>query len=81
MEWPIHEIEMAVPFSPDQQKIKRRAIFMHQSQKDRPPFPGQDEREFWVRAEERNQGTADSYRRLGLAEYQAMEAFRRWREW
>ncbi len=81
MEWPIHEIEMAVPFSPDQQRIKRRAIFMHQSQKDRPPFPGQDEREFWVRAEERNQGTADSYRRLGLAEYQAMEAFRRWKEW
>ncbi len=81
MEWPIHEIEMAVPFSPDQQKIKRRAIFMHQSQKDRPPFPGQDEREFWVRAEERNQGTADAYRRLGLAEYQAMEAFRRWKEW
>lgn len=81
MEWPIHEIEMAVPFSPDQLKIKRRAIFMHQSQKDRPPFPGQDEREFWVRAEERSQETAQIYRNLGLAEYEAMEAFRRWTEW
>lgn len=81
MEWSIHEIEMAVPFSPDQLKIKRRSIFMHQSQKDRPPFPGQDEREFWVRAEERNRETADIYRQLGLAEYEAMEAFRRWKEW
>lgn len=81
MEWPIHEIEMAVPFSPDQLKTKRRAIFMHQSQKDRPPFPGQDEREFWVRAEERNKATAHIYRQLGLAEYEAMEAFRRWKEW
>ncbi|PHI20508.1 glucosamine-6-phosphate deaminase [Lewinellaceae bacterium SD302] len=80
MEWPIHEIEMAVPFSPDQLRTKRRAIFMHQSQKDRPPFPGQDEREFWVRAEERNRETADIYRGLGLAEYEAMEAFRRMRD-
>lgn len=79
-EFPIHEIEMAVPFSPDQLRTKRRAIFMHQSQKDRPPFPGQDEREFWVRAEERNRATADTYRKLGLAEYEAMEAFRRMRD-
>ncbi|MEL6274055.1 MAG: glucosamine-6-phosphate deaminase [Bacteroidota bacterium] len=81
MEWPIHEIEMAVPFSPDQLRTKRRAIFMHQSQKDRPPFPGGDDREFWVRAEERNHATAETYRLLGLAEYEAMEAFRRWKEW
>lgn len=79
MEWPVHEIEMAVPLSPDELKRKRRAIFMHQSQKDRPPFPGSDDREFWQRAEERNHETAQSYRSLGLAEYEAMEAFRRWR--
>jgi glucosamine-6-phosphate deaminase len=55
------------------------AIFMHQSQKDRPPFPGDDNREFWQRAEDRNRETAAIYRRLGLAEYEAMEAFVRWK--
>ncbi|MCH2082257.1 MAG: glucosamine-6-phosphate deaminase [Saprospiraceae bacterium] len=78
-EWSIHEIEMAVPLSPTEVARKRKAIFMHQSQKDSPPFPGDDEREFWQRAEERNRDTAQMYRKLGLAEYEAMEAFRRWR--
>ena len=78
-EWPIHEIEMAVPLSPQELYKKRKAIFMHQSQKDKPPFPGDDEREFWQRAEDRNQATAAAYRALGLAEYEAMEAFRRWK--
>jgi glucosamine-6-phosphate deaminase len=77
-EWSVHEIEMAVPLSPKELKKKRQAIFMHQSQKDRPPFPGNDEREFWQRAEYRNRETAETYRALGLAEYEAMEAFRRW---
>jgi glucosamine-6-phosphate deaminase len=49
-EWPVYEIEMAVPMSPQQLRKKRQAIFMHQSQKDRPPFPGDDNREFWQRA-------------------------------
>jgi glucosamine-6-phosphate deaminase len=81
-EWNIHEIEMAVPLSPAELRKKRQAVFMHQSQKDRPPFPGTDEREFWQRAEDRNQATAKAYRILGLAEYEAMEAFRRWKfEW
>jgi len=52
---------------------------MHQSQKDSPPFPGDDDREFWVRAEDRNRATAQKYRNLGLAEYEAMEAFVRWK--
>ncbi len=78
-EWAIHEIEMAVPMSPEQLRKKRQAIFMHQSQKDRPPFPGDDNREFWQRAEDRNRGTAKTYRSLGLAEYEAMEAFVRWK--
>jgi len=77
-EWGIDEIQMSVPLSPSELIKKRRAIFMHQSQKDRPPFPGEDDREFWLRAEERNRGTAESYKRLGLADYEAMEAFRRW---
>lgn len=78
-EYQIDEIEMAVPISPEELVRKRQAIFMHQSQKDSPPFPGSDNREFWQRAEERNRETARLYRSLGLAEYEAMEAFRRWK--
>lgn len=77
-EFPIHEIDMAVPMSPDQVARKQRAIFMHQSQKDSAPFPGEDTREFWQRAKDRNADTANQYRKLGLAEYEAMEAFARW---
>ena len=73
-----HEIEMAVPLSPQEVLRKRRAIFKHQSQKDTPVFPGDDAREFWVRAEQRNRETAHQYDRLGLANYEAMEAFVRW---
>ena len=77
-EFPTHEIEMAVPLSPAEVLRKRNAIFKHQSQKDRPVFPGDDEREFWVRAEDRNRETAQNYDRLGMAEYAAMEAFVRY---
>ena len=73
-----YEIQMAVPLSPQEVERKRYAIFKHQSQKDRPVFPGDDAREFWVRAEDRTRETAKSYDRLGLAEYEAMEAFVRW---
>ena len=74
-EFETYEIEMAVPLSPQEVLRKRNAIFKHQSQKDRAVFPGDDAREFWVRAEDRNRETAQAYDRLGLAEYQAMEAF------
>ncbi|WP_205503306.1 glucosamine-6-phosphate deaminase [Rufibacter psychrotolerans] len=78
-EFATHEIEMAVPLSPQEVERKKMAIFKHQSQKDRPVFPGDDEREFWVRAQERNRETARRYDRLGLADYEAMEAFVRFR--
>ncbi|GIV37414.1 MAG: putative glucosamine-6-phosphate deaminase-like protein [Cyclobacteriaceae bacterium] len=78
-EWDIDQIEMAVPLSPDELLRKRRAIFKHQSQKDSALFPGADKREFWVRAEDRNHATAEAYNRLGLAEYEAIEAFVRYR--
>ncbi|NGP88362.1 glucosamine-6-phosphate deaminase [Fodinibius halophilus] len=74
-EWEINEIEMAVPLSPEELAKKRRAIFKHQSQKDRPLFPGPDEREFWQRSEQRNRGTAKLYDQLGFAEYEAIEGF------
>ncbi len=77
-EWDIDQIEMAVPISPEELERKRRAIFKHQSQKDRPLFPGHDKREFWQRAEDRNRATAEFYDKLGLPEYEAMEAFVRW---
>ncbi|WP_116127106.1 glucosamine-6-phosphate deaminase [Lewinella sp. IMCC34183] len=77
-EWPVHEIEMAVPLSPAQVEAKRNAIFFHQSQKDGAMFQGEDQREFWQRAEQRNRETARLYNQLGLTEYEAIEAFRRW---
>lgn len=79
-EWEPHEIEMAVPLSPDEVVRKRFAIFKHESQKDKALFPGpNDPREFWQRAEDRNRNTAKLYDRLGLAEYEAIEGFVRWR--
>ncbi len=78
-EFGIEEIDMAVPLSPQQLMKKRKAIFMHQSQKDSAPFPGADAREFWQRSEDRNRNTARHYRELGFAEYEAMEAFCRWK--
>jgi len=78
-EFSIDEIEMAVPLSPGELLRKKKAIFMHQSQKDNPPFPGEDDREFWQRAEDRNRNTAAQYAQLGLAQYEAMEAFRRFK--
>jgi len=75
-EWEPHEIDMAVPLSPDEVKRKRIAIFKHESQKDSALFPGPtDTREFWQRAEDRNRETARLYDKLGLPEYEAMEGF------
>jgi glucosamine-6-phosphate deaminase len=78
-EWGIDEIEMAIPMSPDQVLKKRFGIFIHQSQKDMVPFQGSDSREFWQRAEERNNNTANLYAQLGMTQYAAMEAFVRWK--
>ena len=75
-EWEPHEIDMAVPLSPDEVERKRMAIFKHESQKDRALFPGPtDPREFWQRAEDRNRETARLYDKLGLPEYEAIEGF------
>jgi len=77
-EWEMYEIDMAVPMSPDQVLRKRNAIFYHQSQKDGVMYQGNDQREFWVRAEHRNAETAKKYRNLGLSDYEAIEAFKRY---
>ena len=75
MEWELGRVDMAVPLSPDEVIKKRHAIYRHLSQKDIVPFPGEDSREFWQRAEERTQNTARLYNELGMAEYQAIEVF------
>jgi glucosamine-6-phosphate deaminase len=73
-EWSVAEADLLIPLSEEELRLKIAAIFRHQSQKDRAPFPGVDEREFWQRVEERNKGTAQLVDRLGLPEYYAMEA-------
>ena len=74
-EWEIENIEMCVPMSPEELRAKRNSILKHQSQMESAPFLGDDERLFWQRAEDRNRGTAKLYDNLGLACYEAMEAF------
>lgn len=78
-EWDMGDIDMAVPISPDELMLKRKAIFKHQSQKDKALFPGVDQREFWQRSEDRNRTTAALYNLVGMAEYEAIEAFVRWK--
>ncbi|MBR1877970.1 MAG: glucosamine-6-phosphate deaminase [Paludibacteraceae bacterium] len=75
MEWPVDLIQMAVPMSPEELRFKRNTILKHQSQMESAPFMGNDERLFWQRAEDRNHTTAELYARLGLADYEAIEAF------
>jgi glucosamine-6-phosphate deaminase len=80
-EWEPHEVEMAVPISPDVLEQKKQSIFRHQSQKDKAMFPGgTDRREFWQRSEARNIATAKTYDALGLPEYYALEAFVKWKD-
>jgi glucosamine-6-phosphate deaminase len=77
-EWPVDEIDMAVPLSPQEVLRRRQAIFRHETQKDQALFLGEDRREFWQRTEDRSRRLAEAYNVLGLAEYEAIEAFRRY---
>lgn len=77
-EWEIDHIEMAVPMSPEELRFKRNSILKHQSQMESAPFLGDDERLFWQRSEDRNRATAQLYQSLGLASYEAIEAFVRY---
>lgn len=78
-EWEIEHIEMAVPMSPEELRFKRNSILKHQSQMEAAPFLGDDERLFWQRSEDRNRGLAQLYSSLGLASYEAIEAFVQYR--
>ena len=77
-EWSADEIDMAVPLSPQEVLRRRRAIFCHETQKDMALFLGDDRREFWQRSEDRSRHLAETYNELGLAEYEAIEAFKRY---
>jgi glucosamine-6-phosphate deaminase len=77
-EWPLDEIDLAVPLSPQEVLRRRRAIFRHETQKDQALFLGEDRREFWQRTEDRSRRLAQAYNALGLAEYEAIEAFKRY---
>ena len=77
-DWPLAEIDLAVPLSPQEVLRRRRAIFRHETQKDQAIFLGSDEHEFWQRSEDRSRDLAQAYNALGLAEYEAMEAFQRY---
>ncbi|WP_221030159.1 glucosamine-6-phosphate deaminase [Actomonas aquatica] len=77
-EWPIDEIEMAVPCSPDELDRKAQAIYQHRSQRHQTPVTDSDSAEPWEQAVDRNRATAQLYDRLGLAEYEAIECFVRW---
>jgi glucosamine-6-phosphate deaminase len=77
-EWALDEIDLAVPLSPQEVLRRRRAIFRHETQKDQALFPGDDRREFWQRTEDRSRRLAQSYNALGLAEYEAIESFKRY---
>jgi glucosamine-6-phosphate deaminase len=79
-EWPVWQASVLVPLSEEELRYKILAIFKHESQKDKAPFPGPDEREFWQRVEERNRGTATVLERLGLPAYYAIEAYVRERD-
>jgi glucosamine-6-phosphate deaminase len=77
-EWSPDEIDLAVPLSPQEVLRRRHAIFRHETQKDQAVFLGNDRREFWQRTEDRSRRLAETYNALGLAEYEAIESFRRY---
>lgn len=78
-QWEIDNIEMTVPMSPEEFGVKRQAILKHQSQVHDAPFRDPENGQLaWQTSIDRNTALADLYSRLGLASYEAMEAFVRY---
>jgi glucosamine-6-phosphate deaminase len=75
--WDPADVAMAVPLSPRELEQKTQAIFHHKSQRSQTPV-ATGLREPWQHAEQHSRGLADRYDRLGLANYEAIEAFQRW---
>jgi glucosamine-6-phosphate deaminase len=79
-EWEANEIDMAVPLSPDEFENKIQGIYQHQTQRNQSPSPSSANKKSsntWDLAREINRGTAKIYDNLGLAEYEAIECFKR----
>ena len=74
--WLSHEIDMAVPLSPAELTLKLDCLYHHRSQRNQTPFIEHGSGENWQQAENTNRATAHDYDQLGLAEYEAIEAFR-----
>lgn len=74
-----HEIDMSVPLSPSELTLKVRSIYQHQSQRSQSPSLNEEYGDIWQIIGMRNQRMAVVYDKLGLAEYEAMEVFQRWR--
>lgn len=78
-EWETHEIDMAVPLSPEEFENKIQGIYQHQTQRNqRPGDPQSRSSNTWDLARQINRDTAVTYDALGMAEYEALECFRRW---
>lgn len=75
--WSPYEVDMAVPLSPAELVIKLDCLYHHRSQRRQTPFLEKQSGESWQAAEHTNRATARKYDALGLAEYEAIEAFRR----
>ena len=78
--WYPEEIDMAVPLSPAELAVKLDCLYHHRSQRSQTPFVETQSGESWQQAENNNRATARHYDRLGLAEYEAIESFRRHKE-
>ena len=77
-DWEPAEIDMAVPFSPRELTQKIQAIYHHKSQRSQSPVVAAGLHEAWQQAEHHNRALAHRYDHLGLAEYEAIEAFQRY---
>lgn len=76
--WNAAEVDMAVPLSPGELTRKIQAIYQHKSQRSQ-TAAAQGLHEHWQLADRENRALAASYDALGLANYEAIEAFARWR--
>ena len=79
-QWDVDQVEMAVPMSPEEFGDKREAILKFHSQIHDAPFrTSTDGKLPWQRSVERNRDLAEKYQQLGLATYEAIEAFVQYR--
>ena len=78
MEWPIHEVDMAVPLSPSEVDTKGRAVFQHESRKHIAPYFGEGNGEPGQAHADAAHATSRRFDALGLPDYEAIETFHRW---